>query len=313
MKGTTVTTSCRLTIFEGADGSGKTTAAKEFAEKTGARYVHFGAFPGAVNIGRFYVEAMLPALLGYQDVVFDRSWLDELPYGQAFRHGADRIGPAGRRMLKRLAMRCGALVVLCSPPWEKCRDNYLSRRHIEYLKDEDQLRHVYDYFASGKGAVEAYPLNYPYDYTKEAFPDPDILDRSRMPRHPLSIQTAGNWLASTVLVGEKFTEPGDTDTFYQWPFASFETGGCSRWLATQLDDGEIPEHTLLWVNSDQDLTTIHHPTRRKYIALGSVAVAKLEKLGWPYEVFSHPQRHKRFFFNQPYPLIEFLKGEYRPW
>ena len=83
-------TSKKLTIFEGCDGSGKTTAAREFAEQTGAKYVHFHNLPRIKKgLGRMYVEAMLPALLGYQEVVFDRSWLSETPYGEAFREGRD--------------------------------------------------------------------------------------------------------------------------------------------------------------------------------------------------------------------------------
>ena len=62
----------RLTIFEGPDGSGKSTAAQAYAEATKAKYVHFPALPQVdKSLGRIYVEAMLPALLGYQDVVFD--------------------------------------------------------------------------------------------------------------------------------------------------------------------------------------------------------------------------------------------------
>jgi polyphosphate kinase 2 (PPK2 family) len=108
-----------LTIFEGPDGSGKTTAAREYAEQTGARYVHFPALPRVKHgLGRMYVEAMLPALLGYHDVVFDRCWLSETPYGEAFREGQDRLTQADRRMLERLALRCGAVVVKCLPEWD---------------------------------------------------------------------------------------------------------------------------------------------------------------------------------------------------
>ena len=82
-------TSAKLTIFEGPDGGGKTTAAEKYAKETGAQYVHFGPLPHVKDsLARVYVEAMMPAILGLQDVVFDRSWLSEIPYGTAFRGGA---------------------------------------------------------------------------------------------------------------------------------------------------------------------------------------------------------------------------------
>src|SRR5882757_4772670 len=102
-----------LTIFEGPDGSGKTTAAKAFAAEMGARYVHLPQFKRVTTgLPRMYLEAMLPALLGYQDVVMDRCWLSEVPYGRVFRDGADRVGEISRHMLERVALRAGALVVL---------------------------------------------------------------------------------------------------------------------------------------------------------------------------------------------------------
>lgn len=140
-----MTTSNKLTIFEGPDGSGKSTLAKRFAKATGARYVHFGPLPKiSGSLGRVHVEAMMPALLGYQDVVFDRSWLSEVPYGQAFREGTDRLGDPSREMLDRLALRCGGAVVMCDPGWETVRSNFLARKHMEMLDDDNQLKIVYD-------------------------------------------------------------------------------------------------------------------------------------------------------------------------
>jgi len=113
---TTLNTCKRLTIFEGCDGSGKSTAAAKFAEEHGAKLVHFPALPRVTNnLARMYVEAMLPALLGYQDVVFDRCWLSEEPYGTAFREGQDRLGVVSVRMLERLAFRCGLLWFVVIP------------------------------------------------------------------------------------------------------------------------------------------------------------------------------------------------------
>lgn len=48
---------------------------------------------------RLYVEALLPALLGYEDVLLVRSWV-----------GRDDLPPARRRMLDRVAARCATAV-----------------------------------------------------------------------------------------------------------------------------------------------------------------------------------------------------------
>lgn len=300
--------SCRLTIFEGPDGGGKSTAAQAFAKATGARYVHFSALPRVgKSLGRVYVEAMLPALLGYQDVVFDRCWLSEMPYGVAFREGRDRLTDASRRMLERLAMRCGAVVVRCQPGWETVKANYLSRKHIEMLDNEHQLKTVYDLYAEQ-------PTDLPevvYDYTK----DDDLfqiqkmvtmIEGKRFPRHLLNVASAGNWDGEFVFVGQSFAERKDNDAFYQWPFASFSGEGCSQWLADQLDSIEVSEDQILWLNADQDLSILYDLNATKIVALGNEAYDQLYRLKIQAQVVPHPQSWKRFNAKQPYPLLSII-------
>lgn len=294
----------KLTIFEGPDGSGKSSAAQRFAEEAGAKYVHFSSLPRVGRgLGRFYVEAMLPALLGYQDVVFDRCWLSELPYGAAFREGRDRLTSASRRMLERLAMRCGAVVVRCDPGWDQVRANFMSRRHIEMLDNDQQLKTVYDLYAEQ-------PTDLPelvYNYLDRPSPPFDAIESLRMPCHPLSLASAGNWEASIVLVGEEFAERKDADPWYQWPFASFSNEGCSQWLGDRLEGIDVGEHELLWLNADQDLSVIYDlPLATKVIALGNQAAAELYRLKIQAKVVPHPQSWKRFYNKQRYPLLDLL-------
>lgn len=294
--------SSRLTIFEGPDGGGKTTLGRTYAERTGARYVHFGPLPNvSKGLPRLYVEAMLPALLGYQDVVFDRCWLSETPYGDAFRGGADRMTVADRRMLERLSLRCGAVVVRCQPPWATVKANYLSRKHLEMLENEHQLRQVYRAYEKEPSAL---PMLV-HDYTQvndQAVLDAFIEDR-RHPCHPLNANTAGSWTAKTALVGQDFAERKDQDPFYQWPFASFSNQGCSQWLTNHLVIIGKPESELLWINADQNLTGVTSGRLdRLYYALGDEAFARLKGLGIAAVKLPHPQQHKRFHAKQPYPL-----------
>lgn len=299
--------SCKLTIFEGPDGGGKSTAAKVFAESTGAKYVHFPALPRVSrSLGRMYVEAMLPALLGYQDVVFDRCWLSEMPYGVAFREGRDRLTDASRRMLERLAMRCGAVVVKCQPAWGTVKTNYLSRKHMEMLDNGHQLKTVYDLYA--EQATDLPLLD--YDYTKgDLFEDAKLaitIEGLRMRQHPLDLASAGNWDGRVVLIGEAFAERKDCDAFYQWPFASFSGEGCSQWLAEKLDLAEVGEDQILWLNSDQDLSVLHDLSPERIITLGTEAYQQLYRLKIRAATVQHPQSWKRFKHGQRYPLLDLI-------
>lgn len=300
--------SCRLTIFEGPDGGGKSTAAQAFAKATGARYVHFSALPRVgKSLGRVYVEAMLPALLGYQDVVFDRCWLSEMPYGVAFREGRDRLTDASRRMLERLAMRCGAVVVRCQPEWETVKANYLSRKHIEMLDNEHQLKTVYDLYSQQLTDLPEVV----YDYTRDddLFQIPKMvttIEDKRFPRHLLSAASAGNWEGEFVIIGQSFAERKDVDPFYQWPFASFSGEGCSRWLTDQLDSIEVGEDQILWLNADQDLSMLYDLDATRIIALGNEAYEQLYRLKIQAQVVPHPQSWRRFNAKQPYPLLNII-------
>lgn len=296
--------SASLTIFEGPDGAGKSTAARRYAELTGARYVHFPALPQVGRgLGRMYVEAMLPALLGYQDVVFDRSWLSEAPYGKAYRGGTDRLGVASRRMLERLSMRCGAVVVFCDPGWDMVKHNYMGRRENEMLKSLDQLDSVYHAYKReetqlpwitydyGAGDIDAYMMT--------------SIDLMRMWQHPIGFNSAGNLEAEIVLVGESLTERKDYDPWYQWPFASFSNWS-SQWLAMELEAGDIPERALVWLTSAADLEIL--PKRKhKIFALGEDAAADLYRNKIEATTVEHPQFWRRIERRETFPLVTQLR------
>lgn len=299
----------RLTIFEGSDGSGKSTAAQRYAAETGARYVHFGPVPQIKkSLARIYVEAMLPALLGYQDVVFDRSWLSEVPYGTAFREGVDRLGDVQRRMLERLALRCGTVVVNCRPAWDVVLENYLRRKQLEMLENDVQLRQVYDLYG---GRLATVLPQAQYDYTNQ----PDVIqamalyDHARPTVHLTEVLSAGDLEADVLLVGEAFAEPKEQDSFYQWPFASFSGSGCSQWLTQQLMDAGISERAILWVNADQDVPLLFRQAQPgiKVIALGNDAHVLLGDFGIEHQTVQHPQAQKRFHASEDYDLITLLE------
>lgn len=309
----------RVTIFEGPDGGGKSTAAQRYAELTGARYVHLGPFSRVKHgLGRLYADAMLPALLGYQPVVLDRSWLSEPVYGQAYRGGADRLGAEGVAMLNRLALRCGAVVVYALPPFATVRANFLKRKGEEYLDSEAQLQQVYAAYTqqAARGALPSVR----YDYTRErsgAWVLPTQLEEHRVPTHLLSVRSAGNLLAPVLLVGEGFGPVKEHDPLWQWSFVSFSATGCSRWLTGQLSRHGVPEGELLWVNADEPrlATLLEQVSPTAIIALGESAdqqltgeLARTQAVrGAHYHLTPHPQYWKRFHGKEPYPLLDLLE------
>jgi hypothetical protein len=291
-----------VTIFEGPDGAGKSTIAKEYAAQTGARYVHLPALPRVnQSLARLYVEAVVPALLGYQPVVLDRCWLSETPYGEVHREGRDRLNNASRRMLERLVLRCGAVVVRCLPPLEVCLTNFRARKGQELLKSDQALTAVWGIYSAMQTELPMVTYDYTGDSPEGLY---QAVELRRAACHPLDLQSAGQWEAQVVVVGEGFAERKEWDAWYQWPFGSFSGEGCSKWLTEELNRAAIRESDLMWVNADQPLDLLELAPHQQVIALGQVASAACYANKLRAQVIEHPQYWKRFKANQTYPLIQ---------
>lgn len=303
-----------VTIFEGCDGSGKTTAAKLYAQATGARYVHFSALPRVrEGLPRLYIEAMLPALLGYQDVVLDRCWLSEEPYGLAFRpNNSLRVDAVDQAMLERVALRCAAVVVHCDPGFDVALGNFRARREREMLDNGDQLKSVYDLYRnpSTPSALDRVCYNYVTDYSEGSLNLVELTSIVRSMPHRLCANTAGDAEPKALLVGQSFAEVKEQDCLSQYPFVSFSDVGCSRWFTGQLAQDQINEQKLGWANADMDPRVLQDfadsvgPGR--VIALGNSAKVELLKLGIDAIEYPHPMYWKRFC-SGPHPVVETLK------
>lgn len=150
-----------LTIFEGPDGSGKTTAVEHYARSKFIQNVtHFGPYNELDRIGHIYVEAATPAILNRGDVVFDRSWLSEVPYGEAFRGGKNRILTSEFLGLETMAHSLKAVVVMCRPPVDVCLANYTSRKEIEMLENEEQLSLVWHLYGTVRTSLPVVVYDY---------------------------------------------------------------------------------------------------------------------------------------------------------
>lgn len=309
-----------ITIFEGPDGGGKSTIAREYAQLTQARYVHHGPYKQVGDgLGRMFLESMLPALLGYEDVVLDRCWISEPIYADAYREGNDRVGAARSRVLDRIALRAGAVVVKCLPPWAQVRACFSGRLADEYLDNEEQLLQVYGQYQHDLN-TNLHELE--HDYTKHLNLSLSLVAgtqikpyveqlRVKAPPHNIRVNSSGNWRAPVVIVGEDFGEHKNNDAMFQSPFASLNGSGCSLWLANRLAEEDISEQSLLWVNADElnrvpEFVEWH--AGKRFVALGDKAAETLTKLGVPnVAVFPHPQYWKRFQNAWPYPFTKALK------
>lgn len=306
----------RITVFEGPDGSGKSTLAKRYAEITGACYRHHGPCSCVTgnHLLKVYVEMMLPALLGYQDVVLDRAWLSEQAYGSVIRSW-DRVGYAGARLVERLALRCEVAVVLCLPSLEVCRRVWGERGAGGDLYSQELMAKVYRGYETRwqDGDLTDLPL---VTHTVHGYEDALWRElaaiHEHQEAHPVAWRTGGNLLAPVALVGDASGLLRNEDLELRVPFGSFNAAGCSRWLATQLGERGIKELDLFWVNSgDPAFEEIAEEwlvgSGKAVHALGAKASERLGEVGIDHVRVNHPQYAKRFRHRQVYELPRLIR------
>jgi hypothetical protein len=202
------------------------------------------------------------------------------------------------------------VVILCLPPWRVVKNNYFSRKELEYLDNEDQLREVYNAYVELHRHTSLPVIIYDYtrhDLMKKVNAVFNMCDLTF--QHRTAVHSGGNIHASVLLVGDQFGNPKPGDCEYQWPFASLVNSGCSAWLTEQLEIGNISENQLCWVNANEltDKMTDADLLRDKHvIALGNAADLKLTAMGVRHGMVAHPQFHKRFHHGEFYPLLKVI-------
>lgn len=242
-----------ITIFEGPDGGGKTSAAREYAKRIKALYYHFSAWRHMEDqYPRLFLEAMMPALMGYQNVVMDRSWLSDRPYNAAYHKGKPLISSYNATVLERVAMRCDTNVIMCLPPKEVCLENFRSRMDSEMLDDPDQLEYVYllyrEMVEDNKGS--ALPITV-YDYTKNR----DIYELVyglpfQYMKHSVKWRgTVGSATARNIIVGDLYCECDKQDLLNAWPTVGFgpETKGMANFSQVLAANG-VHEGDVFWID-----------------------------------------------------------------
>lgn len=270
----------QITIFEGPDGSGKTTAAKTFAEKQGAKYIHFPAMLDvSSDLPRMYIEAMLPALLGYQDVVMDRSWLSETPYSTVFRDGVSRLTKMDIAMIEMVAAKCQAVIILCEPNYQTMADTFKKR-----LSEGGEML---DNVAQHKRVCDMYKLLHMETSLPVTHFDYEVDSIGRLYIHRNSISTAGLNVSGSsknrggvFVVGNFMPITGNHDTLEKFPCVQFSHQLEPEWifLLTELTYRYgVNVANVSWVDVSQPLDFIYGLEPHAIFGIGKEAYALLYK------------------------------------
>lgn len=257
-----------LVIFEGVDGAGKTTVARRYAKATGSHYVAFKEYPQlGAGYNRMYLEAMLPAIMGHTDIVFDRSWLSEWPYADVYRNGQRRLTVNAQRVLERAALACGACVVICDPGLEAIEASYRQRKDSEMLKSIDQVRQVYSAYS---GLTTALPVTY-YDYTAYPEAEGDIHLRSSImkassPAMPFIWAATGSMQAVFIVASDYQHPIAECNLHTPLLFSDFNEAGQLGRVAALLEESHVGEHKTMWVYTpNYNATAIFEKYPKSYV------------------------------------------------
>lgn len=303
-----------IIILEGPDGGGKTTLAEALRHRLQSdRMTHVikhGPYKGvkSEDLCKMFFRSMSQALTYDDHVIMDRSWLSEPIYGEVYRNGENRVDMPRHRMLERVALSRGAVVIHCQPDLEVCIKTFSGRLDDEYLDNVEQLKAVYQGYEL-LDMKTCLPV-IPYDYERDTLEGllPKLMGRSS--RNPFS--GGGAFREGNILMlCDRGPRTNVRESAAVVPFINFlDNEGPSRMLVDTLEREGIPEDHIYWINTQTYQGT---PTDAKFVQ--SLKPSKVFALGnnaysWALnnDVQSHklppPLYHMQNFPNQPYHITE---------
>lgn len=303
-----------IIILEGPDGAGKSVLARTLQVRLAREgwtvfMQHHGPYPSLKDPSLYYLASMRRRMHTRQAryaVILDRSWLSEPVYGQALRGGIDRVGVASRRMLERVALKAGTLVILCYPAYDVCLRNWAARRALELVVEDRAMRVIYNLYAPDKVRERTSLPVLTYDYAdgpRDALEDLVLPAIEYERNRPAPAPGIGRWGSdSALLVGDRVSQYGWPDL----PFVSFKKYGCSAWLAERLEAWGVGEDKLYWLNAFEQTPEAlgWGDAPKKIVTLGNNAAQWAERAGLTYMQAVHPQAHKRFHYNEDYESLK---------
>lgn len=283
-------------IVEGPDGAGKSTLALHLGGETW----HHSYYPDP----RVMFTESVRSIISKAKTI-DRIYYSELVYSPIYHKTPQRYGHR-TRMIDRMILSTGRIIVACLPDYETCHKAWSSGRD-EMVSDEAEFKKIYE-------AYKDMQYNTPYvtyDWVNEGLDDlAEKLDKVEV--YENKGPGVGNFKPGNILiVGDTASNPIIDNV--DLPFVHWE--GCSPWLAMQLDYAGIPETELYWVNGFrlnggiQSDNFIKDLQPRLIIALGDEAARWCEIIDVKHHRVEHPQYWKRFRHADRYPLVNLLRGQ----
>lgn len=242
----------QLVIFEGCDGAGKSTAAKQFAERFGFVYIHMDAslHLDSEFLPRAFVDAMAPALLGHVPIVMDRCWYSEKIYADAMREGRDRVGIHNLRILDRLSLRSNVVIVHCDPGIDKILESFHSRSDEEYVDKVETIKKVHSDYCKLRQGFYGVPV-VDFNYTKNSIDG--IMSKIVLATKPIwdgvgcKAKTSGNHFAETLIsIEDGLEKPSQYNHYIQFAGCQLNPFGLQSGLTNSLYQNDIPETDLMW-------------------------------------------------------------------
>jgi adenylate kinase family enzyme len=321
-----------IIVLEGPDGAGKTTLAEAIQKiNPKVRYLHL-TYRWKNRAPLYYNAALMHALQLAEKceapVIIDRWWPSEMIYAKVFRGGS--TFPTYARILDRMLIRFGGVYVFCVPSDETA----YKRQFIELTETRSemytsvekmlQVRHEYLRLLYGENATT--DVGYlrhciatsfgsrwdtlTYDMHQWSLEKMEIFAASILEKVDIlhKIQGSPTLSDNTISgnVGGRYLFIGDRVNKKwgphrpEWPF--FEDKNCSLWLSKTLDEFNLREPDLCFVNANhpdgiyqiKKLTTEHKFER--IFVFGTEAEAAIVNVGLhlDYVGLPHPQAARRF-------------------
>jgi thymidylate kinase len=303
-----------IIILEGPDGAGKTTLAETLRQRLQSDHmtqiVKHGPYTNLVaeELCKIYFRSMTQALTYNDHVIMDRSWLSEPVYGSVYRGGANRVDMPRKRMLERVALARGAVVVQCQPSFDLCATTFASRSEDEYLDTIKQLRQVYDEYETLKLHTDLPVVHYDYQYDEVD----DLMEKINTASTKNGSDGGGTFKEGNYLM---LCDRGPRTNVRHGaavvPFINFlDNDGPSRMLAETLDREGIPESQCYWVNTQTFQGTPTNPAfirelkPSRIFALGNNAFTWALNNSVQAHKLPPPLYHMQNYPNQPYHITE---------
>ncbi len=128
-------------VLDGADQQGKSTLAEKIQEKVNMPILHFSIPDENTNFETEYIKDI--AKHNEQPIIFDRSYVSEMVYGDIFR-GGSKVTPEIKKYVETILNGHNYIFVLCKRKnyqWKDRDEDYTKDDNVKVMEKYDE---VYD-------------------------------------------------------------------------------------------------------------------------------------------------------------------------